>query len=188
MTVAMPTWAATWRAAASLSPVSSTGSSPRSRSRETASADDGLIVSPTTMHAAGLAVPADRDRRTSLALRAVDRGGKRRIEVLRPVLEQPGPPDDDGVALDDALDAEAVDVREVFDRRQRRPSTAAMARRDRVLGRGLEGRGEAAVRRRRTRRRRPPRRGPSSRRWSPCPSCRARSCPPGGSTRAPRVP
>jgi len=49
MTSSMPTAAATARAVASLSPVSSTGCSPSPRSRATARAADGLIVSATAM-------------------------------------------------------------------------------------------------------------------------------------------
>ena len=59
------------------------------------------------------AVPADGDGGAALALRAPDGGVQRRREVLRPVGQQARPADDDGVALDDALDAEPLAVGEV---------------------------------------------------------------------------
>ena len=83
--------------------------------------------------------------------------------VEAPVGEQRGPADDDGVAVDHALDAEALAVGEALERRAARPSLVARGPGDRpgdrVLGGVLERAGEAqhlgAVRRRRRRRRRP---------------------------------
>ena len=98
--------------------------------------------------AARPAVPADRDRRTSLALRALDDGGQLGRQVLRPVREQSRPADDDGVAVDDALHAEALDVGEVLDRlaavRARRRRGAATARAIGCSEAYSSARGEAA--------------------------------------------
>ena len=68
MTSSIPTSAATARAVASLSPVSSTGRRPSALSDATASADVGLTVSATTSTRAGRAVPAGGDRRAARAL------------------------------------------------------------------------------------------------------------------------
>ena len=113
----MPTWAATWRAAASLSPVSRTGVSPSSRSRATASADVGLTVSPTTMTPRARPSQPTATARAPLApARASTASASDGGRCCDHSLEQARPADDDGVALDDALDAEALAVGEVLDR------------------------------------------------------------------------
>ena len=64
---------------------------------------------------------------------------------MRPVGEQRRPAGDDGVAVDDALDAEALAVGEVLDRRaarRLRPRRRWRSPGDRVLGGVLERAGE----------------------------------------------
>ena len=110
MTSSMPTSAATARAVVSLSPVSRTGRSPSAFSEATASAELSLTVSATTKIAvarpsqpAAIAVCP----RASAARRAASSSGR---QVHRPVGQQRGPADDQRVAVDDALDAEALAV------------------------------------------------------------------------------
>ena len=80
-TRSMPTWAATARAAASLSPVSSTGVRPSSTSRRMASAEVGFTVSATVSTARAGAVPADQHRACGPAPRR--RPGPRRARRSR---------------------------------------------------------------------------------------------------------
>ena len=185
----MPTWSATARAARSLSPVSRTGFKPSARRRAMASALVGLTVSATTSrarsspsHPARIAV---RPSASAASLAARRSGGRRH----RPVGEQRLAAGDDGVTVDDALDAETFEVGEVLDGRSGPRSVAGGAGDrfgDRVLGGVFERTDQSehlvAV-------------GPStvttsmssSGRWSPCRSCRARRCRSVGSTRGPRV-
>ena len=68
-------------------------------------------------HAARPAVPADRDRRCGRRPRAASTAaGSSGGSALRPVREQPRPADQHGVAVDDALHAEPLDVGELLDR------------------------------------------------------------------------
>ena len=97
-------------------------------------------------HAAGLAVPADGDGGLAVRLGVRLGAGEVDVEVLRPVGQQRLASDQDGVAVDDALDALAFDVGEVLRRRQRADLLGcALGDRlgDRVLGGVLEGAGQA---------------------------------------------
>ena len=78
-------------------------------------------------HRRGLPVPAGGDRSLAARLGRLPGGVERGRELERPVDEQGGPAGDDGVSVDDALDAEPLAIREPFDRRQRRPALAAVA-------------------------------------------------------------
>ena len=146
MTVSMPTWSATARAARSLSPVSRMGVSPRRRSAVIASGLVGLMVSATMIGGADGAVPADEHGGVAERFGAglgVDEG---RGERHGPVGEEPFAPDDDGVAVDDAVHAEALDVGEALDRGQRAETLSGAGGDgvgDGVLGGVLECAGEA---------------------------------------------
>ena len=117
----MPTSAATARATASLSPVSSTGVRP-----EPTQAGDGLGRGRLDgvghdEHGTRLAVPADGHRGPASLFRL--RPSPRRVPACRcwaPVVQQRGPADDDRVAVHDALHAKAFHVGEV-----RRPPAAS---------------------------------------------------------------
>ena len=85
---------------------------------------------------------ADRDRRTPVGLGLVDGLLELGGQPLRPLREQPGPTDEDRVALDEALHTEALDVGEVRDHRQLVVLLSRTGRDrpgDRVLGGVLEG-------------------------------------------------
>ena len=123
-----------------LSPVSSTGRSPRSRSSATAAALVGLTVSATTNTPRDLAVPADEHGGLPGGLGCLHRRRRARVRVHRPVGEEARAAGDDGVAVDDAGDAETLRVGEALDRQQvdavRRAGGDGPA--DRVLGGVLE--------------------------------------------------
>ena len=146
-----PTWAATSRAARSLSPVSSTGRSPSSRSPAIASAEVGLTVSATTRTARAAPSQPTKTGVRPAASAASRAATQCVVEVQRPVGEEPLATGDDGVTVDDALHAEALDVGERLDRYQvdaaRSRAPARDRLRDRVLGGVLERAGETAVRR-----------------------------------------
>jgi hypothetical protein len=133
------------RAARSLSPVSSTGRRPSARSSAIASAEVSLTVSATT-----------RTPRAAPSQATTTRCGPRlggrapRAEASgsdRPLSASSAAAGDDGVAVDDALHAEALGVGEGLDRRQLDPSSirdrGGDGRSDRVLGGVLERAGEA---------------------------------------------
>ena len=120
MTSSMPTSAATARAVVSLSPVSRTGRRPSAFSDATASAELSLDGVGDDEHARS---PGRPSRRRSRSARAPRRpGGRRRARAARCIAQSAssaGRPDDQRVAVDDALDAEALAVGEALDRRQR---------------------------------------------------------------------
>ena len=105
--------------------------SPSRWSSAIAAALDGLTVSATTKTRARLAVPRRDDRRRARRSRARRASSSPTLDA--PVGEQRRPADDERVAVDDALDAEAVAVRKT-----RRPaavrSTAAAAAIARAIG------------------------------------------------------
>ena len=170
-------------AARSLSPVSSTGRRPSSRSPATASAEVGLTVSATTSTARAAPSQPTKIGVRPAASAASRRCGEGVVEVQRPVGEEPLAPGDDGVAVDDALHAEPCGVGERLDRRAgvmpRARAPAAMAcaigcsdasssdtgEAQHLVGVVLAGDGDDVDER-------------HLRRWSPCRSCRARSCRP----------
>ncbi len=189
---AMPTAAATDSAARRLSPVTSIGRSPRSRSWLTASALVGFTVSATTSTPrsspsqptrTGVLPGSPRRRRgreqLAVEVRCRDRrgscAGRRRSTWPSTMPVTPRPrvlrnPVDGGEVVAGGHGAGG-------DRRG-----------DRVLARRAPATRRGGARRpRRCRRRRGLRRG-SSHPSSPCRSCRARSCRPCASTRVPRVP
>ena len=88
--------------------------SPSSRSRATASAEVGLTVSPTTITPRARPSQPTATGVRPCACAAVTASTSDVRQVLRPLLEQPRATDDDRVALDDALDAEALAVGEVL--------------------------------------------------------------------------
>ena len=151
-------------AARSLSPVSSTGRSPsRAEPRDRFGAG-GLDGVGDDEHARGSRRPSRRGPRVRPGcLGGVLARRQLGVEGQRPVGEEALAAGDDGVAVDDALHAEAFGLANASTRGQRRcPAGArpsAMARGDRVLGGVLERAGEAQhlalvdVRRRRRRRR-----------------------------------
>ena len=117
MTSSMPTSAATARAVVSLSPVSSTGRRPSAFSDATASAERRLDGVGDDEDRGRSAVPAGGDRGLAARLGGAAGGVELGREVHRPVGQQRGPADDQRVAVDDALDAEALAVGEALDRR-----------------------------------------------------------------------
>jgi hypothetical protein len=62
-------------------------------------------------------VPGGSDRGLAVRLRRGDGGCEAGVELDAPVREERRPPDDERVAIDDALDAEALTVRERLDGR-----------------------------------------------------------------------
>ena len=146
MTVSMPTWSATARAARSLSPVSRIGVSPRVRRSAIAAALVGLIGVGDDDRGADGAVPADEHRGVAGVLGGGLGVGELGGEGHGPVGEEPFAAGDDAVAVDDALHAEAFEVGEVFDRGQRADAVAGAGGDglgDGVLGGVLERAGEA---------------------------------------------
>ncbi len=128
MTSSMPTSAATARAVAALSPVSSTGVRPSARSSRDRLGARRLDRVGDRDHAAHGAVPGDEDggapARLGVAPRSVERGRNGR----GPVGHQRRAADLDAVALDDALDAEALAVDEGLHGGQRAAARAPHAR------------------------------------------------------------
>ena len=110
----MPTSAATDLAVRSLSPVSSTGESPRARSCETAWRLVALTRSATAIEPARLAVPGDGHDRGAVGLEAFGLGGERAGQRHAPVVEEAGLADDDDVAVDDRLDTSTGSGQEVL--------------------------------------------------------------------------
>ena len=150
--------AATARAAAALSPVSSTGRRPRPRRRRDrlgARRADGVGDDQQRPH---LAVPGHGDRRAARRPARARAPPRRRSSRARPrSASRAGRPTTTRVAVDDALDAEALAVGEALGRRQR--AELGAGRRgdragDRVLGAVLQ-RAREAQGLRRGRRRRP---------------------------------
>ena len=145
MTSSMPTSAATARAVSSLSPVSSTGRRPSALSSAIACRRGRLDGVGDDEHGGRLPVPAGGDRR----LAALLGGAPRRVEgsaaARGPSREQRGAAGDQGVAVDDALDAETLAVGEALDGGQRagRRGRAGDRLGDRVLGGVLERADEA---------------------------------------------
>lgn len=146
MTSSMPASAAIARATVSLSPVSSTGRSPRDLIRVIASALVSLIVSATTRIAR-----ASPSQPTATAVRPCGLGGLSGAlqlggQVLGPLGQQARTAGQDRVPVDDALDAEPLDVREVLHGRQAAdPLDGALGDGlgDRVLGGVLQRPGES---------------------------------------------
>ena len=141
----MPTAAATVAAARSLSPVSSTGRSPRARSSAIAAALVGLTASATTSTPrAAPSQPTSTGVRPAASASSLPGAGRRRRSIAL-FGQEPLAADDDAPAVDDAGDAEALHVGEPVDGGQRQPPAAgAVGDRpgDRVLGCVLEGAGE----------------------------------------------
>ena len=126
MTSSIPTSAATARAVASLSPVSRTGRRPSARSRATASAEVGLTVSATAKTAPG--APSTAPTTAVAAARLAHRGAAASSSAGERRRSSAGRPATHRAALDDALDAEALAVRERLDRRVGLRRGAAIAR------------------------------------------------------------
>ena len=136
------------------------------------------------------AVPGHGDRRPAPVLRALEGRAQAVVEREAPVGQQGRAADDHGVAIDDALDAQALAAREALRRRQRAGIGAGgLGDRppDGVLRGVLQGAGEAQDL---------PAVGAGGRdhvdhrhraRRDACRSCRARRCRRGASTRAPRA-
>ena len=107
-------------AARSLSPVSSTGRSPRARSRRPPSAEVGFTVSATTSTPRARAVPADDRPAVRPAASAASAAARRSSGSAAPPARNARGRRRHGVAVDDALHAEAAG-------RRRRPRPAASA-------------------------------------------------------------
>ena len=116
MTSSIPTSAATARAVASLSPVSSTGRSPSALQRRDRLGGRRLDGVGDDEHGAHLAVPGGQRRRCGRAASAAgsaasSSAGMRRLHSRH----QRRAADEHAVAVDDALDAEALAVGEALD-------------------------------------------------------------------------
>ncbi|BCP39833.1 hypothetical protein MINTMi198_52030 [Mycobacterium intracellulare M.i.198] len=95
------------------------------------------------------AVPADDDGRLAVALRAGFGRGERGVEARTALVHQARAPDYDGVAVDRAVHAHAVDTREIGGRGERaelRRGGPGDGLRDRMFGGGLQGTGVAQQR------------------------------------------
>ena len=112
----MPTSAATARAARSASPVSRTGVRPRARRPRTASATGRLdgVGDGRGDRAPRRPTPPPR-RCVRRPRRPTSPPASSAGIAHRPVLEQPRPADEDGVAVDGAVDAEPLVVGELLD-------------------------------------------------------------------------
>ena len=146
MTVSIPTWSATPRAARSLSPVSRTGSSPSARQLADRCGAGGLHGVGDDDDGADGAVPADEDRGVAQVLGCRLGGFELGGEGHGPVGEEPFAAGDHAVPVDDALNAEALEVGEAFDGGQCADPLAGAGGDglgDGVLGGVLEGTGES---------------------------------------------
>ncbi len=169
----IPTCAATARAVARWSPVTSQASMPAASRARTASADSGFTGSAIASSPAGRAVDGHEDRRPPVG--CLDLAGRLQVaEVDAALGEEAGAPDEHEPPVDRRPGAAA---RGRLERSAAREGEPALARGqqdrpgDRMLGAGLDGRGQAkqVVGREVSRRAAPPRRRASP--ASACPSC-----------------